>query len=148
MGLILTVTVLFCACDRRTVYSQFEHASETGWEKADTIDFYIPPMAESGTYREEVGLRIDTTFPFLSLTMEVSQTIFPEGRQEKHTLTCPLVDKNGNMKGAGVSLFLYTFPLHDLTLNRGDSVHVSIVHCMKREIMTGVTDVGISLKKQ
>ena len=146
--LILTTGLLCSACTHQKIYSRFQHVSETGWEKVDTIDFGIPPVAESGTYREDLELRIDTTFPFQSLTMEVTQTIFPLGRQESYTKTCPLIDKSGNITGAGVSLFSYTFPFNNIQLNRGDSLHITVVHCMKREIMPGVTDVGISLTRQ
>ena len=148
MTIVLATGLLFGACSRQKIYSRFQHVSETGWEKVDTIDFYIPPMKESGTYLEELELRIDNTFPFQSLTMEVIQTIFPEGKTTSLNRTCPLIDEDGNIKGGGVSLFLYTFPLNDVSLNQGDSLHISVVHCMKREIMPGVIDVGISLTKQ
>ena len=146
--LVLAVGLLFCGCTRQKIYSRFQHVSETGWEKVDTIAFDVPPVTESGTYREDLELRIDTTFPFQSLTLKVNQTIFPEGRHESYTKNCPLIDKNGNIKGAGVSLFLYTYPFNDIQLNRGDSLHITVIHCMKREIMPGVTDIGISLTRQ
>ena len=146
--IILVTGLLFCACNRQKKYSHFEHVSETGWEKVDTIAFDIPPVTESGAYHEKLELRIDANFPYQSLTMEVSQTIFPEGRQESYTKTCPLIDKNGNIKGAGLSLFSYTVPFNTIQLNHGDSLHITVVHCMKREIMPGVTDVGITLAKQ
>lgn len=146
--MILATGLLLCACNSQKKYSHYEHVSETGWEKTDTINFYISPINESGTYRETLGLRIDTTFPFQSLTLEIKQTVFPEGRQENYTKVCPLVDKDGTITGAGVSLFQYTFPFNDIRLNQGDSVHITVVHSMKREIMPGVTDVGISLTKQ
>jgi len=146
--LFLAIGLVLCACHRQKTYSRFQHVSETGWEKVDTIAFDIPPVTESGTYSEELELRIDKTFPFQSLTMEVTQTIFPEGRQESYTKTCPLIDKNGNITGAGLSLFSYTFPFNAIQLNHGDSLHITVVHRMKREIMPGVTDVGISLTRQ
>jgi len=147
-ALILMAGVLLCACGQQKVYSRFQHVSETGWEKADTISFSIPPVAEGGLFLEEMGLRINTTFPFQSLTLQVSQTIFPEGRQEKYTVFCPLVDKEGDRTGAGISLFQYTFPIHDITLNHGDSVQINVLHCMKREIMMGITEVGITLSRR
>ena len=146
--LFLTVGLLLCACSRQKIYSHFEHVSETGWEKIDTLDFFVPPVAESGTYHEDLEMRINNTFPFLSLTMEVSQIIFPDGRREKYSKDCELIDEDGTIKGAGISLFLYTFPLADIHLNRGDSLHIKVIHSMKREIMPGITDVGISLTRQ
>ena len=145
--LFLATGLMLCACGRHKIYSHFEHVSDTGWEKVDTIDFNIPPVAESGIYQEALEIRIDNTYPFQSLTMEVTQTIFPENKVETHNKVCQLIDQNGNMKGAGVSLFAYTFPFNNIQLNRGDSLHITIVHCMKREIMPGVVDVGVTLTK-
>lgn len=144
---LLAAVVLFCACNRQKVYSHFQHVSATGWEKTDTLFYDIPPVVEDGTYREELGLRIDNTFPFQSLTLEIIQTILPKGGQKSYTKTCPLIDKKGNMKGAGVSNFQYTFFIDNIRLNRDDSIHISLIHNMKREIMPGVSDVGITLTK-
>ena len=146
--MIMLTGLLLCACHRQATYSRFQHVSETGWEKVDTLEFDIPPMAESGTYREALLLRINSTFPFLALTIEVTQTILPEGRQERYTKNCHVIDQKGNIKGAGVSLFQYTFPLNDIQLSQGDSLHISVTHCMKREILPGMNDIGISLTKQ
>ncbi len=146
--MILTAGLLSTACTPQQGYSRFEHIPSTDWEKADTIDFLIPPVAESGTYQEALHLRINTSFPFQSLTVEVIETVYPENSRKRYVRNCPLIDKNGNIKGAGVSLFQYTYPLGDIQLNRGDSVRIAVTHCMAREIMNGVTDVGISLTKR
>lgn len=145
---LLAVGLLSCACNRQKVYSRFQHISATGWEKTDTLFFNIPPVAEDGTYREELGLRIDNMFPFQSMTIEVVQTILPKGEQKTYIKNCPLIDGKGNMKGAGVSFFQYTFPIDNIRLNRDDSIHISLIHNMKREIMPGVSDAGITLTKQ
>lgn len=145
---LLAAVVLFSACNRQKVYSHFQHVSATGWEKTDTLFFDIPPLAEDGTYQEVLELRIDNAFPFQSLTLEVVQTILPRGEQNTYTKTCPLIDGKGNMKGAGVSFFQYTFPIDNIHLNCDDSIHISLIHNMKREIMPGVSDVGITLTKQ
>lgn len=148
MTVLVTGLLLLCACGRQKIYSHFEHVSDVGLEKVDTIDFYVPPVAESGTYHETLELRIDNTFPFQSLTIEIVQTIFPEGRKERFNKVCSIVDQNGNMMGAGVSLFQYAFPFNDISLNRGDSLHIAVVHSMKREIMPGISDVGMTLTKE
>ena len=145
--LILVAGLLACACNRQKVFSRFEHIPSNDWEKADTIDFYVPSVAGQGTYEEALHLRINNDFPFQSLTLEVIETVYPENRQKRYTKDCPLIDNNGNKKGAGVSLFQYTYPLDALTLNEGDSVHIAVIHCMAREIMQGVTDVGFSLTR-
>ena len=91
--LILATGLTLCACGRQKIYSHFEHISDTGWEKVDTIDFFVSPVAESGTYQEALELRIDNTFPFQSLAMEITQTIIPEGRNEQFNKICAIIDQ-------------------------------------------------------
>ena len=40
------------------------------------------------------------------------------------------------------------FPVNDLQLNKGDSLHICVMHNMKREIMPGIADIGISLTRK
>ena len=47
--LILAVAAILTGCDRRTVYSHYEHVPLEGWEKIDTIFFEVPPVKEAGT---------------------------------------------------------------------------------------------------
>ena len=126
------------------VYHHYEHVPTFGWEKNDTLYFSIPPIKASGNYHEEVELRTDESFPFLGLTLLVEQTVWPKGEHHHYTLNCSMADKNGNIKGRGISCYQYEFPLADLHLQEGDSLQIAIIHNMKREIMPGITDVGIS----
>ncbi len=136
------------ACNRRTVYSHYEHTPISGWEKNDTLHFSINPLEEPGTYHEEIGLRIDNSYPFMGLSLVVEETIFPLGYTTRHVVNCNLIDKNGIIKGNGVSYFQYNFPVNDLQLNKGDSLHICVMHNMKREIMPGIADIGISLTRK
>ena len=58
IGLILTVACGIASCDRLPIYSHYEPAPTSGWEKNDTISFAISPVSEAGYYKEELGLRI------------------------------------------------------------------------------------------
>lgn len=145
---ILALALMTVGCNRQVVYAHYEHVEDTGWEKCDTLHFDIPPIAKGGTYAEKAALRIDKEFPFQSLTLRIIQTVYPEGRQENYTLNCSLIDPKGNVKGDGISYFQYSFHLDDIVLQQGDSLHLSIVHNMKRETMPGVTDVGIRLTRK
>ena len=146
--LVLAVALCTIACNRRTVYSHYEHTPISGWEKNDTLHFSINPLEEPGTYHEEIGLRIDNSYPFMGLSLVVEETIFPLGYTTRHVVNCNLIDKNGTIKGNGVSYFQYNFPVNDLQLNKGDSLHICVMHNMKREIMPGIADIGISLTRK
>ena len=72
----------------------------------------------------------------------------PSMETRRDTLNCDLIDKHGNNKRSGVSQYQYLFPLKTLPLQRGDSLHLEVHHDMKREILPGITSVGIRMKKE
>ncbi len=140
--------MLMTACSQDTVYSHYEHTSQTGWEKNDEVIFTTEPLAQGGTYLEELGLRINADYPFTQLTLIVQQTFSPSGKVKNDTLDCMLTDQKGNSLGSGISHYQYTFPLSTLSLNKGESVHIRVRHDMKREILLGISDIGIRLTKE
>jgi len=136
------------ACDSNVVFDRYEHTPLAGWEKNDTLFYQLPPLATSGRYREEIGLRTNEDFPFQRLCLVVEQKVYPSGKQRTDTFTCTLVSKQGIPKGDGVSLYQQRFPLTTLALNEGDSLRVSIRHNMKREILPGIADVGLKISRE
>ncbi|MBQ3304050.1 MAG: gliding motility lipoprotein GldH [Clostridia bacterium] len=145
--LTIIIAVALTACNRKTEYHHYEHTPITGWEKNDTLVFDVGPIKKSGTFREEVGLRINGMYPFMSLCLVIEQTTTPGALLKRDTLNCSLIDSRGNVKGQGISNYQYNFHLNDLTLNRGDSLRICIRHNMKREILPGIADVGLLLKE-
>ena len=78
----------------------------------------------------------------------VAQDIFPQGTHLKTSKECVLYDESGKERGKGVSRFQYEVFLQDVKLNQGDSLRIYVTHNMRREIMSGVSDIGIILKKK
>lgn len=144
VSVVMTAVAVSCATD--TVYYSYAHTPVAGWEKNDTLTFNIPGMAASGTYSQQVGLRMTSAFPFTSISLIVEQRIMPRGKVLTDTIKCPITDIRGNFLGDGISSFQYMFPLREVTLNKKDSIHVSIRHNMKREILPGVSDIGLKME--
>jgi hypothetical protein len=82
----------------------------------------------------------------MSLTLIVEQDVRPAQRHYADTLRAELVNENGFAKGVGVSTFRYELPLRQVSLNKGDSLHVTIRHVMSEEQLPGISDVGFTLK--
>lgn len=140
------VALMVAACGDGRVFDKFVSTPVDGLEKNDTVSFSVPPVASSGSYRQEIGLRITADYPFTSISLEVKQTVEPGHRVSTDTLACRLYDDDGNMLGRGVSMFQYGFALPDIDLRKGDSLHVRVRHVMKREILPGITDIGFNLE--
>lgn len=139
---------VLAACNRRLVYDKYVGTPISGWEKNDTLSFEISPVDSSAAYASRLGLRITDAYPFTALTLIVEQHVYPRDEVFIDTLRCQLSDRRGNAVGKGVSYHQYQFPITTLNLQHGDSIHVRIRHDMKREILPGVSDVGISLRRE
>lgn len=146
--LALAVAMLFVACDRKTVFDSYDHTPINGWEKNDTLTFAIDSVRQSGEYVEEIGVRINGLYPFTSLSLFVQQTVLPSGKTYDMTLNCRFTDRKGKNKGNGISYYQYSFPMKAIQLETGDSLRVAIRHNMKREILPGVSDIGLKLTKR
>lgn len=151
IGVALAASLL-SSCQDTLVYDQYTHTPIAGWEKNDTLSFEVPPLAASGYYQEQLGLRITGSYPFMGLTLIVEQTVFPDNKKwEKtmkvDTIQCDLIDKNGITKGQGISYYQYDFPINVYHINEKDSIHVTVRHDMKREILPGISDIGLKLHR-
>lgn len=146
--IIAAATLLvLAACNRHLVYDKFMHTPVAGWEKNDTLLFEIPPVSQASTYQSRLELRVVDDYPFVSITLIVERHIYPRNEVRLDTLNCPLTDRRGNAAGKGISYHQYIFDMSPIQLQQGDSIHVRIRHDMKREILPGVSDVGIMMLK-
>ena len=143
--LLALFSVLVTACNQKTVYYHYEHTSLAGWDKNDTLTFVLGPMSASGNYMEEIGLRISGEYPFTGLNLIVEQKNSSKQIVRIDTLACNLVNGQGNMEGRGVSQYQYLFPLSVLDLQEGEQLFVAVRHDMKRDILPGISDIGLRL---
>ena len=137
--------LLAVACQQDTIYNHYEHTPLTGWERNDTLTYLVGPIRHDGQYREEIGLRISGDYPFMGLNLVVEQRVIPSGDTRRDTLCCNVIDQQGNAKGRGVSHYQYLFHLTTLPLHTDDRLHIAIRHDMKREILPGISDIGVKL---
>lgn len=154
---MITVALALVACNGKTIYSHYEPTPIEGWERSDTLVYSNIVIKATADYKEEIGLRINDAFPFRSLFLVVEQHVRHNGQWsvvngqqpivKTDTLSCRLIDKNGNVKGRGLSYYQYNFHLTTLRLNAGDTLDIRIRHHMKREILPGIANVGMTLSK-
>ena len=139
--------LMMAACDRSVVYNHYEHVDNEGWERTDTMHFYVTPIKQTGTYHQQLMLRTNNQLPFLGISVIVEQDIYPVGRKLRKRIDCKLVEQNGHVMGSGISCYQYTFDVDSLQLNEGDSLHMYVMHYMKQENMKGISDVGILISQ-
>ncbi len=140
--------IMIAACNRRLVYDKYVSTPVAGWEKNDTLSFEISPVDSATSYQSYLGLRITDAYPFTALTLIVEQHVYPRDEIKIDTVHCQLTDDRGNATGNGLSYHQYKFPITLMQLQHGDSIHVRVRHDMKREILPGVSDIGMSLRRE
>jgi gliding motility-associated lipoprotein GldH len=142
----LTVLMMFSACNNGMVFDHYEHTMLTGWDKIDTLCFPVPRLDREGLYDVSLGLRVNNVYPFTGLTLLVKQSVSPSGKGRVDTVNCRLRTEQGKVIGQGVSYYQYNFHVSELHLQAGDSLSIKVVHNMKREVLPGISDVGIEVK--
>lgn len=144
---MLVAVLAVAACSDNRVYDKYMNTPTSGWEKNDTLYFGVPKLSAGGMYESSLMLRINQGYPFMSLTLIVQQTVLPSREVFTDTLKCRLIDDKGRTTGKGLNYYQYTFPISRRTMAEGDSLHVTIRHDMKREILPGISDVGLMLSR-
>ena len=145
--LALTVALALASCNRKTIYNHYNHTPMEGWEASDTLLFVVGSIAETALYSETIGLRTSSSYPFKELTLVVNQQIMPAGTLLSDTLRCRLTDEDGNPLAHGFNFYESAFPLRSISLNPGDSLTVRIHHYMRRELIPGIADIGVTVQK-
>lgn len=157
--IILAAVLLLSACDDKMVYSEYNHTPVGGWEKNEPVSYTIAPIKDDGVYNLSLNLRLSGTYPFRNLHLMVRQTVYPKGygtdsipplpvRNITDMPTCMVTDDRGTMLGSGVTYYQYDIPLRKVNYHSGDSIVLTVSHTMKREILPGIADVGITLSKE
>ena len=111
----------FISCDTNTPYYQYAHTPIDGWEKNDTLRYEVQPLKKGGEHQITVALRLNGAYPFRKLYLIMQQDIFPRLQSKTDTICFDYMDK--------------------------DSIHITIRHAMKRDILPGISDIGVKLER-
>ena len=140
----LTATTVM-SCLQNTVFNEYRSTHISGWDKTQLLEYDIPPIDIRGNYLETVGIRFTNDYPFTTLSLIVKQETFPSKTTVVDTLNCKFIDEKGNTKGHGLHLSQTDTLFRVLPLNTGDSIHVTIRHNMRRDVLPGISDIGFKL---
>ncbi len=138
---------LLLSCTGRKVYDTYNHTFVSGWDRGEVLSYGVPKVKASAKYSTMLGLRVTDAYPFQSLTLIVEQTVYPKKITRRDTVNCQIYDSQGAIKGKGINYFQYHYQISQTDLQEGDSLHVTVRHDMRREIIPGIADVGIEIER-
>lgn len=140
---ILVFALALASCQRRVLYSQYNPVPIGGWMSNDTLYYEAQMLYSSGNCNMELGLRINNLYPYqnISLIVEWSNGVV----SMTDTIDQMLYSKDMEASEGGIGLFQYVFPFEELSVNAGDTINLSVRHNMRKEILLGISDVGIQI---
>lgn len=136
-----------CVNSDNVVYSRFKALSDQEWHKGQYLEFEIDSLVEKDAdYDVLLVIRHNDTYKYKTLCVVVEE--YMRGEIElADSIDINLVNTDGKWRGKG------QYGLYEIvdTLRRdeqlSESYLVSLCHGMKREIVEGITDVGIVVKR-
>lgn len=137
----------FTSCDTNTPYYHYAHTPIDGWEKNDTLRYDVQPLKKGGEHQITVALRLNGAYPFRKLYLIMEQDIYPRLQYKTDTICFDVTSKEGRFTGNGISYYQYTVPVCREHFMENDSIHITIRHAMKRDILPGISDIGIKLER-
>ncbi len=149
---IVAITAIACK-DART-YDSYKALPINGWERNDTAVFYIPRQWE-GMYSMDLGVRASQSYPYKNITFIVERTVIHKKRKKltsrsyQDTVTCNIINDDGRLAGKrGITTSEIQQRIAIFPLKRNDSLRISVRHIMSKELLQGISDVGIRIIKR
>jgi gliding motility-associated lipoprotein GldH len=147
--LCLALLCALCGCDnQQTIADRYQALPADGWGTEDTLSFPIDSIASPGDYRLKLCMRTTREIPFQSVFVVVEQQYEKPRLQLRDTIEMRLADDQGNLEGRG--LYLYTTEAdapHRLQLHQGQRGTIRVAHIMRRHLLPGIRDVGITITR-
>ena len=137
------------SCGRKYVYNEYMKVDEKRWSRYDHKQFEFEITDTLSVYDMYLNIRNTTDYSYSNLFFFIS-TAMPDGSRFRDTVECILADHEGKWLGRGLgrikdSRLLFKsgirFPV-------SGNYAMEIEQAMREAELTGISDVGISLKKQ
>lgn len=136
--LLLTVFALV-SCDNRIVYSYYEPIPISGWHKDSVYTYDFSVEDTTCTYQVLVNFRHTDLYPYQNMWLFVNND----------TIEFYLADDRGKWIGRGKNGIMNMPVLYEDSIrftNQGIN-SISIQHAMRDSLLRGVSDVGITIRK-
>ena len=139
---------LSCSRSRPVMEHTYRSLPTEGWSTYEPMNFFMDTLREDGWYNLRIGIRLTEDFPYRSVWLQVSQTWNDSMPVRLDTVVCRLTDSDGDFSGSGLSVYQYEFPIGHFFLKKGAAGRIMVRHLMRREMLPGVSDIGILLDEE
>ena len=151
---LMVITMGAGSCSDPRTYNRYKSVSLQGWSRKDTLTFDIPRQWE-GKYQLDLCLRAAQTYPYRNISMIIERKVIYYRQRKKRektyndTINCEIINDKGILVGhKGITSTEIRQAITSFHLNRNDSMQVKIHHIMSREIIPGISDIGVKILKK
>ena len=145
--LLLAVCMAVSSCKRSTIMHFYCNVPVEGWDQSDVLAFPLDTVGEGGIYNLDIGVRTTNEYPYQKLWLAVDAELSNPDTVFNDTVDCVFADKSGVRSGSGTNMYQYDFSLGSVVLEKGQTGKFSVHHIMRREIIPGVSNIGLRLSK-
>ena len=139
--IILSLLVSLClvACDQQTIYSHYEPVPVWGWSVDSIVQFDFDIADTLATYQMIINVRHTDLYPYQNMWLFV----------DSDTIEFYLADDRGRWLGNGRNGYIDMPVLYeeDIQFQHSGAHHMQIVHGMRDEQLSGITDIGLTIRK-
>lgn len=127
-------------------YLHYESIPQEGWWRSDTLRFTTDTIRTAGNYVRSLHFRCAKAekYPFRDVYFEVTQCVLPDSLEKTDTLHCYIYDERGALQGNGMAHHQFDVVIDTVRLQPGEVVVASVRHCMYKNPLPGMIDIGFS----
>lgn len=146
--ILLFIASFYTACDEQTVYHSFQSLPTEGWQRNDTLFFNVSVVDSATLYNVSVEVRNRNNYPYQNLPLLIYYDSPEVPNIKRDTLELRLADNAGIWLGDGWGgLYQSTLPAGFIRIGKAGEYRFKIIHLLPDEVLPGINDVGIKLKR-
>lgn len=142
--------LLVAACQSNVTYHAYKPVPPEGWAKSDTLVYALPASVPAGNYDMEIGIRYQDAYPYRDIWLRISYNTQDTLTYATDSLHLFLADEEGNKtRNSPGGLYQCVLPYKaSLPIHAGGNARTfRIVHMMADKPLTGISDIGIRLRR-
>jgi len=149
--LLPSISLFFClfSCNNGTIFSESKPIKHEKWNSKDTLKFLFQVEDTLSAYEFLVNIRNTTEYKYSNFFLFI-HILFPDKKRADDTLECLLADEMGKWLGKGHGKIRDNMILYrkNILFPRKGMYKVLMVHGMREENISGISDIGFMVKKQ
>jgi len=153
------VLLTLSSCIKGKVCQEYRHIDDNEWTRSDTVVFSVGKVKTDALCQMETGIRLTTDYPYSNLSVTATTILIPDTagvadslkrntQTFRDTILITPYNEEGDVNGSGIRNYQLTTPFRKIQLHQGDSLHITLRHNMRLNILPGVNDVGMIITEE